>query len=131
MLDEFHRVRRHAPVPRGILPVQGRQRDSVTDGVSRWHVQEVLVRGRALCASSSLLAAECTLKDGHVAKINVVIAIEYTDSARLATDRNARPAQTIDNFAPIVEVHGTVQVRISEQLACVDEQITVAVVAAR
>jgi hypothetical protein len=70
------------------------------------------------------------LKNTEILEINVVIAIENADAACLATHGNARSAQAIDDFPPIVEVHGTIQVRIAQDLACVDEQIAVAVVAA-
>jgi hypothetical protein len=84
----------------------------------------------SLCALKALLFAKCTLEDGDVEEIHIVIAIEDTDAARLATHGNARAAQAIDDFAPIVEAYDTVQICVPEQLACIDEQITVAVVAA-
>lgn len=94
-------------------------------------MKEVLVRGRSLYASSSLLVAECTLIDSDVMKIDVVITIENAHTAWLATDRNVPPAQAIDDLAPIVEVHGAVKVHISKHLACGSEQIAVAIVATR
>ena len=55
-------------------------------------MQEVFLCACSLHASRALLISVCTLKEGDVVKIDVVITIENAKPARLPIYINARPA---------------------------------------